>query len=215
MANPALDVPEYPDVPDEDGVPPVLRDPDEGLPPDEEIVTEDEVEPTVSNDPFWGLYDQQGEKVLEPDSFLGVRYRDGSRIVDYPLEQGAFQSYNKVATPFDVAITMAIGSNIDQREGFLRQLARLKASLDLFIVITPEITFQNVNIEAYDYERRARNGASLIVFDIFLREVRTTAVAAFSPVKSDSAAEDQKQGQVQAQEPEPFVLGRYEDHGSA
>ncbi|MFJ3048516.1 phage baseplate protein [Herbaspirillum chlorophenolicum] len=215
MANPALDVPEYPDVPDVDGVPPLLRDPDAGLPPDEEEITEDQVQPTIAPPPVWGIFDQDGNEVLFPDSVLGIRYRDGSRIVDYPLEQGSFESYNKVATPFDVAMSVSIGGSVERREGFLRDLAFLKQSLDLFNVITPEFTFQNVNIEAYDYERRARNGVSLIVVEIYMREVRTGAVAAFSPAKSDSAQDDQKQGQVQAKDPTPLALNTYTSQGVA
>lgn len=206
MANPVLDVPEYPDVPDAPGVPPLVRNPEiTGQPANEVLIREDGVQAPVYVPAVWGIFDQSGLEILQPDSVLGIRYRDASRIVDYPLEQGSFESYNKVSNPFDVAVSISVGGSLERREGFLRDLKFWKDSLDLLNVVTPEFTFQNCNIEAYDYQRTSRNGVSLIVIEIYFREVRTTAVAAFSNVQSESAQDDQKQGQVQATDPTPGV----------
>lgn len=43
-------------------------------------------------------------------------------ISDYPQEQGAFQSYNKVQMPFDCRVRLACGGTIAQRQAFLNSL---------------------------------------------------------------------------------------------
>ena len=55
--------------------------------------------------PQWGIY-LDGEPVVDADSVVTFDYRQEWTVSDYPLEQGAFQSYDKVQTPFDVAVTI-------------------------------------------------------------------------------------------------------------
>lgn len=43
-------------------------------------------------------------------------------ISDYPQEQGAFQSYNKVQMPFECRVRLACGGTIAQRQAFLNSL---------------------------------------------------------------------------------------------
>lgn len=43
-------------------------------------------------------------------------------ISDYPQEQGAFQSYNKVQMPFECRVRLACGGTIAQRQAFINSL---------------------------------------------------------------------------------------------
>lgn len=54
----------------------------------------------------WGVYDISGRLVIEADSVLDVEYRNDSKLSDYPVEQGSFYTYNKVATPYTVSATL-------------------------------------------------------------------------------------------------------------
>ena len=70
--------------------------------------------------PQWGIFSQGGAPVLQADSVNSFDYERGYLVSDYPQEQGAFQSYNKVTlrlsthsaggvTQRDVELAEAIG----------------------------------------------------------------------------------------------------------
>ena len=43
-----------------------------------------------------------GTYALEPDSFVKFEYKKDNKIPNYPIEQGSFQTYNKVSLPYVV-----------------------------------------------------------------------------------------------------------------
>lgn len=147
----------------------------------------------------WGVFNQlTHEAVAIGDSVVGVDYRSGARISDYPLEQGAFASYNKVATPFDAKVRMTCGGSEARRIEFLRAIEAAAKSLDLVTILTPEKSYQNANIEALDYRRESGNGAGMIVVELYLREIRQVAALASASPKAPQSADPKAQGQVQA-----------------
>ena len=48
--------------------------------------------------PQWGIF-LDGDPVVVADNVLTFGFKKSARISKYPQEQGAFASYNKVATP--------------------------------------------------------------------------------------------------------------------
>lgn len=140
-------------------------------------------------DETWGVYDLAGNEILQADTIVAIDYRNGSRLVDYPLEAGAFETYNKVANPFDVVVTAAAGGSEGNRHAFMATLKTLQASLDRYVVVVPEGAYYGVNMERFDYRRENRNGSHLIVANLYFREVRITAtVNGQAPQKPDAFA---------------------------
>jgi hypothetical protein len=125
--------------------------------------------------PVWGVYDQDGNDALQADSIAGFDYRNGSRLVDYPVEDGGFQSYNKVANPFEAPVMAACGGSIEARQAFQQRVETMLASLDTYTLVTPEKVYPSVNLERIDFSRRNNQGASLLVFNLWFREIRVTA----------------------------------------
>lgn len=121
----------------------------------------------------WGLF-RGGRPVVTFDSFVGIDYRQGWTIADFPLEQGAFQSYDKVSLPFDVRVKFAAGGSMENREALLHSVAAISGTLDLYSVVTPEVAYNSVNVQHYDYRRTATNGNGLIVIELWLLEIRFT-----------------------------------------
>lgn len=207
MAKQTLSVPDFPNVPNVAGVPALIR---KAGPVLNAIGTLSHINNVVERllggqiQETWGVFDIKGQEVLKPETFLGIDYKNGSRLMDYPLEQGAFETYNKVANPFDAAISMAMGGTRDEREKFLSAVDVLVKSLDLFTIVTPEVTYQSVNLERYDYKRENRNGNHMIIVNLYFREVRVTAlvngVGGINPVavKSVNAVPARSLGQVAA-----------------
>ncbi len=146
----------------------------------------------------WGVFRASGQPVALCDSVVSFDYRNSSKLSDYPVEQGAFATYNKVANPFDVRVRMTRGGSVKDMAAFTSALNSAAGSIDLYTVLTPDRVYGLVNIEAVDYRRESSSGATLIIADLYLREVRETVTAAYSAPAAPTAADPQSQGQVQA-----------------
>lgn len=201
----------FPNVPQVPGVPAVLRD--LTIPSVSELANLGlgALTALVFGVPRWGLYDQDGQPVVQFDTFLGIRFRDGSRISSFPVEQGTFSSFNKVDTPYDAALRFAHSGDMASRAALLDKLKELKSSVALFSVVTPEKSYPFANVVAYAYERSPRTGPSQLIVELYVEEVRQTAVADFGATAEPDGANEQSNGQVQTfplgSEPgEPLIL---------
>lgn len=174
MANPV-----YPNVPRFPGVPPVNRiDPENE--PTLEALTKDAPElKGSSGTPAWGIF-KGGTLVLEPDSIVAVDYQREFRIADYPIEEGGFESYNKVATPYDIRVTVTKGGKLAERQQFLDTIDGLLQSLELYTIVTPDRSYPGGNIARADYSRKAANGAGMLTVDLHVQEVRGKVSVQFS-----------------------------------
>ena len=122
-------------------------------------------------------------------------------ISNYPQEQGAFQSYDKVTLPFDVKLRLA--SNAGQ--AFLQTCLGIANSLALFSVVTPELTFASVNCTHISWDRSAARGATLIQVDLWFQQISVQAAAAYSNTQQPGVAGQQSSGNVQPQTPNSRV----------
>jgi hypothetical protein len=152
----------------------------------------------------WGIFDQGGTLVLEPDSFLSLDYRHEWRIANYPMELGAFQSYNKVQLPYENRVMMCIGGTVSDRSEFLDTLEDIAGTTDLYNIITPDTRYLNANVEGINYRRTATQGNGLLTVEINFLEIRTTATSTFTNTASPSGALPVNVGTVQ---PVPLTGG--------
>lgn len=187
----------FPNVPNVPGVPPLFRGVG-GLPPAQQAPADIDTSSNfgVSNNPQWGIF-KDGQAVVTAESVIRVEYRQEWSVSDYPLEQGAFESYNKVNTPFEGKVRFATGESEDARTSLLQSIAAIAGDLNLYDLVTPEQTYQSVNIIHYDYNRQSDRGVGLLQIDVGVLEVRVTATAQFTTVKSDAAASPVNDGTVQ------------------
>jgi hypothetical protein len=72
------------------------------------------------------------------------------------VQEGAFASFNKVATPFEIRVRMVKVGTLAQRQQFLETLDTISRSLDFYRILTPERSYLNTNITGY---RIVRDGA--------------------------------------------------------
>lgn len=180
--------PLYPNVPLTAGVPPVFRRgptaPDIGVP----ALSRDALSGGARGRAVWGIYDKGGRLVLQPDSIVAAELTREFRVSDYPVEQGGFRSYNKVATPAETRVTLSKGGNEARREAFLIELDKIIASTDLYSFVTPDGTYLSRNAVRYDFARSSENGATLLTVELTLQEIRVTAAAAFSATRGQVAS---------------------------
>lgn len=144
--------------------------------------------------------------VVMPDSILDFTYRNESAVSDYPVQNGGFTSYNKVASPFEASVRMSKAGTESQRKKFLDQIKAIVNTTDLYQIITPEQTYINCNVIGFELTRRGAEGAFFLTeVDLFFREIRQTAAqytntaAATQNAKNPSAVDTKNIGTVSAQ----------------
>jgi hypothetical protein len=152
--------------------------------------------------PKWGVFNADGSIALQPDSIISVDAKREWSVPNYPQEQGAFQSYNKVMLPLDSNVRMTKGGTDNDRYQFLITLSTLAKSLQTFKIGMPEgHIIANVTIIRFDFRRTSTNGVGLLTVDVALREVLTAPSPAFTNTAAPSGADPQNGGAVQTQSP--------------
>jgi hypothetical protein len=152
--------------------------------------------------PRWGIFDSDGNQLginttngltsaltsqltgaaVPTLSTLTFEFIRETRVSDFPVEGGHYASYNKVQTPANPVITLALAGGESDRTNFLTAIDAACISTDLYSVITPEINYVNYSVEQYRYARRASAGATLLIVEVSLKEIRqVTATYAKGP----------------------------------
>lgn len=162
------------------------------------LLTADLIGPSLLGGPQWGIFGPSGQPIIVADSVDNVGYSRDYRISNYPQEQGAFMTYNKVKIPFDAKVGFL--SNRTRVE-LLNSLEQIAASLDFVVVVMPEISYPSGNIVHYDFMREEYRGKTLIRVMIWIQEVRIVAASAAENTQSTNAASPTQSGQVQAEVP--------------
>lgn len=198
---------EYPNVPAYPGVPQLLRPIDAAIAAVPELaIGIGSLTAILGNAlqqaPRWGIFDSNGNQLGATGtskiravgqaalsqltgsaapvlSTFGFDFAKETRVSDFPLEGGSFANYNKVELPANPIVTLALAGSENDRTNFLNAIDAACRSTDLYLVITPEVAFVDYTIERYTYARRASRGATLLLVEISLKEIRqVTAIFA-------------------------------------
>jgi len=142
----------------------------------------------------WGIYDMSGAPVLTASSVAGMEYARDWRVSNYPQEQGAFASYNKVKTPFTAKVTFLVGGDAGFRAAFLNQAEAAVASLNLVSVVTPEIQYASANLTHLGYRRTSKNGVTMLTVEIWCEEIIVISGTTSAPTASPNGANPTNNG---------------------
>lgn len=148
----------------------------------------------------WGIFNA-GVPAFEFNSVINFEYRRDWSIADYQVEEGGFQSYDKVQHPYDVRMTLVSRGTESSRQALLESIEQVADSLDLLDVVTPEKTYVECNISHFDLRRNAKSGVGIISVDVWLVEIRQTSTSTFTNTKSPNVAGQQALGNQQPQNP--------------
>jgi hypothetical protein len=123
---------------------------------------------------------------LGSGNFLDLDYRAHFSISNYPVEQGAFQSYNKVQSPYDVAVTITAGGTVANRAALLSQVQAIIGTTEQYTVLMPEGSLVSLNPISYSYHRRHDSGLGLLMVTIVFQQVRPAGDPQFSTTANTS-----------------------------
>jgi hypothetical protein len=132
-------------------------------------------------------------------------------ISDYPQEQGAFQSYNKVTLPFDVKVRLTCQGDEAARQAFLTTCLGIAGANApaVFDVQTPEIVFTSCSATHINWRREADQGVTLIVVELWFKQIAVTTATTFENTQQPGDASPQSLGNGQAQTPSQYVSSEF------
>jgi hypothetical protein len=192
-------MPEVPNVP---GVPPLSSYSDNPI----TLLLEDVASAIFGIlSPQWGIF-LDGAPVLTYDTQLTFGYSQDWKISTYPVEQGSFQTYNKVQMPSEIRCRFSAGASAINRQAMLQSIDQVMNTIDLYDVVTPEVVYLQYNFGHREYDRDAAN-VGLVSIDIFLTEVLETATAQFQNTQSPTVAGQYGSGVVSAPVTDPTLSG--------
>lgn len=201
----------FPNVPIAPGVPPVARSALSAVSSIQGVVAMVSTDLSFFNGQpaavTWGVFDATTMKsVLDADSYLSFRGKGASKLVDFTIQEGAFETYDKVQIPGTLTLRISKAGSVSDRAALLAQVNALLASITKYLVVTPEQTYQNMNMEDFELIREDNKGAYWFTqLDLNFREIRqqqavyttttsapdlsnATAPSAMSPVNLGIAA---------------------------
>lgn len=120
----------------------------------------------------WTILDETGEQAFSFDVFEKSNYKGESKIVQSPVEEGSFASYNMTLTPQEVGCTLIKRGRSDDLSTFINALQAFVESTDLLTVVTPEREYQGMKLTKATFDRSIDNGTDCIVADLSFQEVR-------------------------------------------
>lgn len=136
----------------------------------------------------WGVF-SGGGSVISADTVTSLDYKQEWAISDYPVERGAFESYDKVALPYDARVRFAAGGAAANREALLSSIAAVAGTTEVFDVVTPEAVYISATISHYNYTRTARQGLGLLQVDLWLLQVVQNAGGGQATAQPDGAGQ--------------------------
>lgn len=154
----------------------------------------------------WTITSEEG--AITFDSILDMDASHGGEALTKPVEEGGFMTYNKVQQSTGLEITLARQGTAQDQQETLDQLEDLKTKPILISLSTPSALYENMTLEEYSYSRSANAGATLLVVQLKLVEVREIeAQVSFSPikVKNPTSASNKDTGSTQTSKDESFL----------
>jgi hypothetical protein len=146
--------------------------------------------------PQWGIF-LDGIPVLTYDNQVNFEYSQDWKISTYPVEQGSFQSYDKVQLPSEIRCRFSAGASTTNRQEMLQSIDSVMSDTQLYDVVTPEIVYLQYNFHHRDYNREAAR-VGLVEIDVHLIEVLETATAQFQDTASAAVSGQVGLGNVSA-----------------
>ena len=124
----------------------------------------------------WGIF-KGGSSVVTATNVVSVDYKKESVLSNYPIEGGGFESYDKVAVPYEARVRFSAGGSQSNRAALIASVAAIDGDLKFYDVVTPEKVYSSCNVTHQDLKRTATNGVGLVQIDVWLTEVRVNSTS--------------------------------------
>jgi len=164
----------FPNVPNLPGVPQLARSPlfPTSSPPTIATPTTLPILAQAASTPaVWGVFDSENNLAINADSVMGFDWRVERRVSNFPIQNGAFASYNKVALPYESSVSLAKGGSEAERNAFLAQIDAVVDSLGLYTIRTPEKSYTSCNCTRAELSRKGTANATYFDVELFFVQI--------------------------------------------
>jgi hypothetical protein len=162
-------------------------------------------------DNSWDILTPSYEEVFDFDSVVDMNYDHAQKVAKFPVEPNTFASYDKVNEPRTIKLKCTVHGG-QRVANFFNALETALTSTNLYLIVTPEVTYQNMTLVKLPYTRTAKKSVDMVVVDLVFEEIVQTqfqTVAAkgiVTPKKAKSTTMPSTQ-YVSSQEPKNSVYG--------
>lgn len=175
MPNPIIPLPQFPNVEQLPGVPQLVRANQAINTVQLAVGAVQRLIGSASNKNVWGIFDQSGNAVIKPSSYLGFSNTNSWKIASFPLQDGEYNSFNKVVNPPEILLRIAQGGSLQDRTKLLVQLKTIAGDTKKYNIIVPEGIYLNYNIEKYTIRRMGASGAYYFAdLEVSLQKIQET-----------------------------------------
>ena len=144
----------------------------------------------------WGLY-SGGSPIITADTVLDVGYNKAYSISGFPVEQGAFASYDSIEQPFEGRIRFVAGGSPAARQDLIDSVDSVVGDLNTYDLVTPDRIYINANVIREEYRRsNEEGGASILAIEVSVQEVRILSDDSAGSNTADPASADPVNGGV-------------------
>lgn len=145
----------------------------------------------------WTIRGEDGSQIFDFTSFLSLDLRNEAKVVEGPVEEGGFATYNKVQLPIEASVSIGIQGENAELQAALDRLDELQAGTELLSLVTPDFEYSDLSLEMYSYQRkRDAGGIGVLYVDLELKEIKQVE-AQYTNVK---LGKKKQRGKVQAKE---------------
>lgn len=120
---------------------------------------------------------QTAQQVFDYDTFIQLKVSAKTKVSTFPVENGAFVSYNKASAPYDLKVEIAVSDLADRRHQLIVDLDREKAGVRLFNITSADATYLNYTLEGYSLSFSRKGGWGIVVASLEFVEVREVSTA--------------------------------------
>ena len=153
----------------------------------------------------WTIMSEGGGQLVQFTSMIDIDILNEGQALSYPVEEGAFMTYNKVQSPLDIRVTLAKMGLPFEFADILKTLDKYQEEALKLMIVTPSAFFDSMTLQSYGHRHEQRRNANMLTVDLHIVEVRevqsqTTSVEVSSP-KNPTSSGAKNAGKKQAQNP--------------
>lgn len=129
----------------------------------------------------WDFRDEEGVRPVEFTGFMSLNVNVEGDALEFPIEQGSFATYNKVSSPreFELVLAVQAVSPSTLNEAIV-SLDRYKTEPRKVFITTPEQYYGPLTVVRYSYSREVESAIGNLYLSITAREIIEVATQVFT-----------------------------------
>lgn len=126
---------------------------------------------------LWRIISEQGGDAVNFSSMLEFSVNAGGSALTTPIEEGSFATYNKIQSPLDISLQLAVDGDAYAQQAAVDRLEEMRNGLEKVALSTPYEYYDSLTIDSFSHRRAQGLANHALVADLHLVEVREVGAA--------------------------------------